>query len=122
MKTILLIEEDEMMRENTTEILELSNYKVFSVEKGSQGLALAVSAKPDIIICDMVLPPADGIVLLKKLKDIGAVHHIPCIIITASAGKTDGFKSKPDGAEIYLSKPFEGTELLRAVEKCLRRA
>jgi DNA-binding NtrC family response regulator len=120
MKKILLIEGDEMMRENTTEILELSNYKVFPAENGYQGLELAKSEEPDVIICDLTTPPGNGVRLLEKIKDIGIARRIPFIIIAAEAGKTDANGNLPDGEYIYISKPFEGDELLIAVANCLK--
>jgi CRP/FNR family transcriptional regulator, cyclic AMP receptor protein len=119
MKTILLIEENEMMRENTTEILELSSYRVFPVEDENEGFELALSTHPDIIICDMVMPQADAHKLLKRIRSTPFIHKIPFIFITANDGKTDINKNMKDGTHVYLSKPFEGVELLKAVEKCL---
>jgi CRP/FNR family transcriptional regulator, cyclic AMP receptor protein len=120
MKTILLIEEDVMMRENTTEILELSNYRVFPAENGNQGLELAMVEHPDIIICDLTMPYENGVRLFKKIKDIGMTRRIPFIIIAAQAEKMEANGNLPDGADLYLSKPFEGGDLLIAVENCLK--
>jgi len=120
MKTILVIEEDKMMRENTTEILELSNYRVLSVENGSRGLEIALNKHPDVIICDEMLPRMDGLKILKKIRMTDGLHKIPFILITAPDGRTGEINGVYEGASEYLAKPFEGDELLRIVAKCLK--
>jgi CRP/FNR family transcriptional regulator, cyclic AMP receptor protein len=124
MKTILLIDEDKMMRENTTEILELSNYRVLPVENVSRGLEVAVHIHPDIIICDEILPRTDGIKILKKIRMTKGVNEIPFILITAPDERPDERPDEIDGvydgANEYLAKPFDGDELLRIVAKCLK--
>ena len=68
MKTILVIEDDEIMRENMAEILMLSHYKVLKAESGEEGIQLAADNHPDLIICDIAIPETSGIAVLKKLQ------------------------------------------------------
>ncbi len=111
-----------MMRENTTEILELSNYRVLSVENGSRGFEMAVNKHPDVIICDEMLPRMDGMKILKKIRMTDGLNKIPFILITAPDARPDEIDGVYDGASEYLAKPFEGDELLRIVAKCLKGA
>lgn len=120
MKTILIIEDNEMMRENTSEILQLSNYRVISAENGKQGLELAMNNKPDLIICDVMMPGLDGLELLKKIRKTERINKTPFVILTARAEKSDIIEGLNHGANEYLTKPFEGDELLRVVAKCLK--
>jgi len=79
MKTILVIEDNKDVRENTSEILELANYKVLQAENGKQGVELAQNAKPDLIICDIMMPVLDGygvIHLLNKNADTASIPFI----------------------------------------------
>jgi CheY-like chemotaxis protein len=120
MKTILLIEDNEIMRENTAEILELSNYKVLLAHNGRIGIELAVALKPDLIICDISMPEMDGFEVLKKIKTSNT-KNIPFIFLTAHAEKieiTNGIKL---GAEEYITKPYDGGELLKVIDSYLSK-
>lgn len=116
MKKILLIEDNPDMRENTAEILELSNYKVITAENGKIGVRLAQEEKPDLIICDVMMPELDGYGVLHILSKTPATASIPFIFLTAKAEKSDLRKGMNLGADDYLTKPFDDTELLDAVQ------
>lgn len=121
MKTILLIEDNTDVRENTAEILELSNYKVLQAENGKVGVDMAQKHKPDLIICDIMMPELDGygvIYLLSKNKDTAS---IPFIYLTAKSDRNDFRKGMDLGADDYITKPFDDIELLRAVESRLKK-
>lgn len=119
MKTILVIDDNEMMRENTVEILQLSNYLVLTAENGKKGLRLARNKKPDLIICDMMIPEMDGLPLLKKIRESERINKTPFILITAPTEKADIINGFDHGMSQYLAKPFAGDELLRVVAKFL---
>ena len=123
MKTILVIDEDKMMRENTTEILELSHYRVISEGNYTKGLELAKDNHPDMIICDNLIPKMQGVELLKKVRHTAGLDKIPFILITAPGENRDKNNGATDGASEYLDKPFEGEELLRVVARvsCRKR-
>jgi CheY-like chemotaxis protein len=114
MKTILLIEDNEIMRENTAEILELSNYKVLIADNGRRGIELAVALKPDLIICDIAMPEVDGYEVLKKIKTSSA-KKIPFIFLTARAEKVEIINGITLGADEYITKPYDGEKLLQTV-------
>jgi len=120
-KTILLIEDNLEMRENTAEILELAKYTVVTAENGKEGVKLASSAKPDLIICDIMMPELDGYGVLHMLSKDPSTASIPFIFLTAKAEKGDQRKGMGMGADDYLTKPFDDIELLNAVETRLRK-
>lgn len=121
MKKVLLIEDDRIMRENTAEILELAGYHVEAASDGKQGIALARSLKPDIILCDIMMPGLDGYGVLHILSKEEGIQGTPFIFLTAKAEKSDLRKGMELGADDYLTKPFDDTELLNAIETRLKK-
>jgi CRP/FNR family cyclic AMP-dependent transcriptional regulator len=121
MKKILLIEDNENIRENTAEILELANYKVYKAENGKIGVEVALQEKPDLIVCDIMMPVLDGYGVLHLLHKHPEVQHTPFIFLSAKAEREDLRRGMELGADDYLSKPFEGTELLNAIESRLKK-
>jgi CRP/FNR family transcriptional regulator, polysaccharide utilization system transcription regulator len=121
MKTILLIEDNPDMRENTTEILELAHYNVLTAENGKKGIKLAQEQQPDLIICDIMMPELDGYSVLHLLSKESETASIPFIFLTAKAEKSDYRKGMTLGADDYLTKPYDDVELLSAVETRLRK-
>jgi CRP/FNR family transcriptional regulator, polysaccharide utilization system transcription regulator len=122
MKKILVIEDDSIMRENTQEILELARYQVFTATNGRAGSILARELLPDLIVCDIMMPELDGYGVLHLLSKDPATAAIPFIFITAKAEKSEVRKGMDLGADDYLTKPFEDTELLSAISSRLRRS
>jgi CheY-like chemotaxis protein len=121
MKKILLIEDNEDIRNNTAEILELSNYKVFTAENGKTGVELAIEHVPDLIICDIMMPVLDGYGVLHAVHKNEAIKNTPFIFLTAKTDRTDIRKGMELGADDYITKPFSGTELLNAVDIRLQK-
>jgi DNA-binding response OmpR family regulator len=117
MKTIVLIEDNQDVRENTAEILELQHYKVTTAENGKIGVEKAISYIPDLIICDIMMPELDGYEVFERLSNHPKTASIPFIFLTAKSEKTDFRKGMNLGADDYLTKPFEEKELLEAI-KC----
>lgn len=122
MKKILLIEDNAEIRENTGEILSLANYRVISAENGKVGVEMAQKEKPDLIICDIMMPELDGYGVLHILSKKEETASIPFIFLTAKTEKTDIRKGMNLGADDYLTKPFDDTDLLNAVEARLRKS
>lgn len=116
MKTILFIEDNFEMRENTTEILELAGYKVESAENGKVGVDLALKHLPDLIICDVMMPELDGYGVLHILSKNSKTAGIPFIFLTAKSEKEDFRKGMNLGADDYITKPFDDVELMDAIE------
>src|SRR5690349_18036560 len=103
MKKILLIEDNKEMRENTSEILELANYKVVTAPNGKIGVELAGKEIPDIILCDIMMPELDGYGVLYMLSKKPETASIPFIFLTAKTEKTDIRKGMSMGADDYLT-------------------
>ncbi|MBD2756935.1 response regulator [Spirosoma validum] len=121
MKTILLIEDNADIRENTAEILELAGYSVTTAENGKIGVELALADRPDLIICDIMMPVLDGYGVLHIVNKNPELNGIPFIFLTAKSERIDFRKGMELGADDYLTKPFDDTELLSAVEGRLNR-
>ncbi|MGB0523567.1 MAG: response regulator [Flammeovirgaceae bacterium] len=122
MTKILLIEDNPDMRENTAEILELSDYDVITAENGKIGVELAKEHLPQLIICDIMMPQLDGYGVLRILSKLPETASIPFIFLTAKAEKTDFRKGMKLGADDYLTKPFEEIELMDAIEMRLKKS
>ena len=121
MEKILIIEDNDTIRENTSEILEMTNYKVFSAENGKSGVEIALRENPDLIICDIMMPVLDGYGVLHMLRKNSATMNTPFIFLTAKTEREDYRKGMELGADDYITKPFSGTELLKAIESRLKK-
>jgi CRP/FNR family cyclic AMP-dependent transcriptional regulator len=121
MKHLLLIEDNNEIRENTAEILELAGYHVNTAENGKKGIELAMQQKPDLIICDVMMPVLDGYGVLHLIHKNQDLASIPFIFLTAKAERSDFRKGMEMGADDYITKPFSDIELLNAVESRLRK-
>jgi len=121
MKKILLIEDNLEVRENTCEILELAGYQVYTAPNGKVGVELAQKERPDLIICDIMMPELDGYGVLHILSKKIETATIPFIFLTAKTEKSDIRKGMNLGADDYLTKPFDDTDLLKAVETRLQK-
>lgn len=119
---ILLIEDNTDVRENTAEILELAGYYVVQAQTGKTGVELAIKEKPDLIICDIMMPELDGYGVLHILHKHPELGGVPFIFLTAKTEKADIRKGMNLGADDYLTKPFDDTDLLNAIESRLRKA
>lgn len=121
MQHILLIEDNNEVRENTAEILELAGYKVYTAENGKAGVETALQNKPDLIICDIMMPVLDGYGVLHLINKNPALKDIPFIFLTAKAERNDFRKGMEMGADDYITKPFTDIELLNAIESRLKK-
>lgn len=122
MKTILLIEDDMVLRENTAELLELSDYKVMTAPDGNAGITLAKKDPPDIIVCDIMMPNMDGYDTLKALSQNPTTKYIPFIFLSAKTEHKDVRKGMNMGADDYITKPFSEEELTSAIKSRLAKA
>jgi len=122
MKSILVIDDNQDIRENTAEILEMGGYKIFTAENGKKGIELALKEKPDVIVCDIMMPELDGYGVLHLLRKNPESQNIPFIFLTAKTERTDFRKGMEMGADDYVTKPFEDIELLNAIEIRLKKA
>lgn len=122
MKKVLLIEDDKVLRENTTELLELSEYRVLSASNGKKGVASAKEFQPDVIVCDIMMPEMDGYTVLETLATDPLMRQIPFIFLSAKTERKDVRKGMELGADDYITKPFEESELIGAIESRIARS
>jgi DNA-binding response OmpR family regulator len=118
---ILIIEDNVDIRENTAELLELSGYQVETASDGIEGVRLAKSILPDVVICDIMMPNLDGFGVLQVFSNQPELARIPFIFLTAKTDRADMRKGMEMGADDYLTKPFQEVELLKAIESRLKK-
>src|SRR6476619_5160673 len=121
-KTILVIDDNNDIRENTAEILELAGYKTFTAENGKKGVEVAIKENPSVIVCDIMMPELDGYGVLHLLRKNPETQNIPFIFLTAKTERSDFRKGMEMGADDYITKPFDDIELLNAVEVRLKKS
>ncbi|GAB4092556.1 response regulator [Flaviaesturariibacter terrae] len=122
MKKILVIEDNPDILENTAELLELSHYKVTTARNGKEGVIEAFHSRPDLIICDIMMPELDGYGVLHMLQRDAQLQQTPFIFLTAKSELSELRQGMSLGADDYISKPFDTGDLLRTVESRLRKA
>ena len=122
MKKILVIEDEPEMRRNLTTILRLEKYQPLAAENGSVGVEVARREKPDLVLCDVMMPGLDGYGVLRALRETTATAGTPFIFLTAKGEKPDVRAGMNLGADDYLTKPVAKAELLTAISTRLARA
>ena len=122
MKKILVIEDNKDILENTVELLELSHYQVVGASNGKEGLEKALDSKPDLILCDIMMPELDGYGVLHMVQKNPDLQNTPFIFLTARTEKEEVRKGMSLGADDYITKPFDPTDLLYAIEGRLKKA
>jgi DNA-binding NarL/FixJ family response regulator len=121
MNKILVIEDQPQMRKNIATILEMENFQVVAAENGKRGVELARTEKPDLILCDVMMPELDGFGVLQALRAEAATATIPFLFLTAKGDKLDLRKGMNLGADDYLTKPVTREDLLAAIKVRLAR-
>ena len=121
MPTILLIEDHDLIRENTAEILELAGYTVLTAANGKLGVEAALATRPDLVVCDIMMPVLDGYGVLHIFNQNPRLAGVPFIFLTAKTERADLRRGMELGADDYLTKPFDETELLNAISSRLAR-
>lgn len=114
---ILLIEDDKSISRFITTSLEANGYKVTIAQDGKEGLSLAASFCPDVILLDLGLPDIDGLQVLKQLR---TWSHIPVIVISARSKEQEKVDALDLGADDYITKPFGTGELMARIRTCMR--
>ncbi len=122
MAKILIIEDNQDVRENIAEILDLAGHETDTAENGKIGVEKVVDNTPDLILCDVMMPELDGFGVLKIIGKNPKTASIPFIFLTAKTEQTDFRKGMGLGADDYITKPFDDTELLDAIEIRLRKS
>lgn len=117
--TLLLIEDHATLRKNLREMLTLEGYQVSEAADGHEGLQMARQSKPDLILCDIMLPGLNGLEILSALRCFPDTSAIPFIFLTAKGCASDIRAGMTLGADDYLPKPVSRTDLLDAVRSRL---
>ena len=116
-KRILIIEDNEDIRENTAELLTLVGYYVVTANNGTDGVALIAEMLPDVIICDVVMPGMNGYEVFDWLLQNHSMKKIRFILSTAQSERSHFDKAREVGIENYLVKPFNESELINSIER-----
>ena len=119
-ETILIVEDNVEIQESLKEILENENYAILQAFNGIDGLKLASTALPDLIISDVMMPKMDGIELSKKIKLNSITSHIPIIILTAKTATKDKMERYETGADEYITKPYDEDFLKNRIRNLLK--
>ena len=119
MQTVLVIEDEAPLRANLARILSAEGYQVAVAADGDEGVRRAREARPDLVICDILMPRMDGFGVLATLRSRPETAAVPFLFLTASADKEDLARGLKSGANEYVTKPFRIADLLAAVRRLL---
>ncbi len=122
MYTILLVEDDQPIREMLLLFLQSKNYRVVEAENGEQAMLQLNNITPDILLLDWMLPDTDGIKLLRKIRKNSLHKKLPVLMLTAKAEEADKITGLDAGADDYLTKPVSLKELDARIRALIRRA
>lgn len=122
MKKILIIEDEQSIRETISAILKFHELHPLEARDGRDGLFMALANKPDLILCDIMMPVMDGYKVLQILRNNSDLVHIPFIFLTAKTEKEDLREGMNLGADDYIFKPFSTAELVKAIKARLSKS
>lgn len=121
MKKILIIEDEPSVRANILDLLSAEEFNAVAADNGATGVQLALSHRPDLIICDVMMPQLDGHGVLQALRQNPVTATIPFIFLTAKVDRSDLREGMSLGADDYVTKPFRPRELLQAINTRLAK-
>ena len=120
-KKIAIIEDELKLRENISEILQMSGYTIVTADSGESGVALIQQELPDLILCDIKMPGKDGFWVLEQIRSSEKYASIPFIFLTAKVEHKDIRAGMGLGADDYITKPFSVHDLTNAIAVRLKR-
>ena len=120
--TVLIVDDDSDIRTFVEVSLSLAGFDTIEAADGEEALAQAVAHSPDIVVLDVMMPNMDGFTALRRIRQDGRISHIPVILLTAKAQTQDKLEGFEAGADDFLTKPFDPSELVARVQASLRRA
>ena len=120
-ESILVVDDEEDIRELIQYNLSKDGYRVTCAATGEEGLGLVQTLKPDLVILDLMLPGIDGLEVCRRLKTDAALRSIPIVMISARGEEPDVVTGLELGADDYISKPFSPRVLLARIKSVLRR-
>jgi two-component system, cell cycle response regulator DivK len=119
-KTVLIVEDNELNMKLFRDLLEAHGYKTLQTRNGIEAIALARKHRPDLIVMDIQLPEVSGLDVTKWLKEDDSLRHIPIVAVTAFAMKGDEERIREGGCEAYVSKPISISQFLETVRSLVR--
>ena len=114
-KTILVVEDEPMLLQNISSILELYGFKTLQAASGFEGIDKAIANMPDLIVCDVMMEGMSGFEMIEKVRSTPVIQSIPFIFLTAWADVNDKNKGMQAGAQAYLTKPFVAKDLVKTI-------
>ena len=120
-RTILLIDDDLPLLLGLKTLLERSGYHVIARENSADGIKQAEKSQPDLIVCDVMMPKMDGYKVREAMSANPLTHNIPFLFLSARASQEDKLKGFEDGADDYITKPFDPRELVARIDAVFRR-
>lgn len=117
----MVIEDQNVMRDNLLELLETEEFEVIGAENGKIGVELALKDPPDVILCDVMMPELDGYSVLQSLRSHRQTATIPFIFLTAKSDRVDLRQGMELGADDYLTKPYTPDEVIKAIDTQLKK-
>ncbi len=121
MYKVLVIEDEIDIRANLVEMMTLEHYQVYESANGEEGIAMARQVQPDVILCDIIMPKADGFQVLFELRNDRPTATIPFIFLTALADRSSNRHGMRLGADDYITKPFSAGEVMDAIRTQLTK-
>ena len=119
--TILIVDDEDSIREFYFLGLKTSGFSVFSANNGLDGLELAIAKSPDVVVLDIVMPGLNGFEVCAKIREIPELSKTAVVFTSAKSYKSDIDRAMELGADAYLIKPFELNDLIRAIEDAYRK-
>jgi len=120
MNTILIVEDSITQREIITDLLKASGLKVIHASNGAEALEAIQSAPPDLVVLDIVMPLMNGYELCRRLKSDPKTQNVPVVMCSSKGEEFDRFWGIKQGADAYIAKPFQPTELVGTIKQLLR--
>ena len=119
-RKILLVDDDDMVRDLVAATLKGGDYQLLQAADGGKGLELAREHRPDIVFLDVNMPVMDGVSVCQAIKSDPSTAHVTVIMLTALGQEVDRDRARRAGADGYFTKPFSPLTLLRRVDEVLR--
>ena len=116
---VLVVDDDPQVLRLMRVNLELEGYDVVSAPDGEEALEAVISERPDVVVCDVMMPGTDGLTVLRNLRANPKTSKIPFVVVSAKAQRSDVKAALEMGADRYITKPFDPQDLLDAVEHLL---
>ncbi len=118
---IVLVDDDPNLLFGMKELIQQNNYTIHTAKSGNEALQRIITTRPDLVICDVHIPPPNGFEVQRALKNFPTTRNIPFIFLTASSSKSDVLKGLENGADDYITKPFDADILLLKIRTLIRR-